>query len=90
MVNIKFIALQIEEAEKNLDFFGRVKYCNRCGKILLIKDNVCPVCKRSDYVIENTIEDHIKMLLRDLTCNKNLFNNFMKEFDKFEYKGHDY
>lgn len=90
LVCIKLITIQIEEAERNLDFFGKVKYCNKCDKVLLIKDNVCPVCHEYDDVIENTLEDHIKMLLKGLTCNRNLFNNFMDEFDKFEYKGQDY
>lgn len=90
LVNIRHITKQIEEAERNLDFFGKVKYCNECGKILLIKDNVCPVCHKYDNVIENTLEDHIKMLLRSLTDKRNLFNNIMDELDNFEYKGQEY
>lgn len=90
LVNIRIITTQIKEAERNLDFFGKVKYCNKCGKVLLIKDNVCPVCHEYDDVIENTLEDHIKMLLRGLTSNRNLFDNFMDEFENFEYKGQEY
>lgn len=90
LVCIKLISIQIKEAERNLDFFGKVKYCSACDKVLLIKDNVCPVCHKYEDVIENTLEDHIKMLLRGLTCNKNLFNNFMDTFENFEYKGHEY
>ena len=90
LVCIKLISIQIKEAERNLDFFGKVKYCNMCCKVLLIKDNVCPVCHRSDTVIESTLENHIKMLLRGLTEKRNLFNNVMNELEDFKHDGQDF